>query len=120
MRLLDGQLVLSPTDLTEFTRCAHATSPGQIPRNRILWLGLTLALERRLQKTTRYFEEQVLRKRPYPGGPGGRVTAAASTTLSRGTRRATARSESRGGRGGCGSRRTARRRRGSHSKPRRA
>jgi hypothetical protein len=26
MRLLDGQIVLSPTDLTKFTRCAHATT----------------------------------------------------------------------------------------------
>lgn len=26
MRLLDGQLVLSPSDLTKFTRCTHATS----------------------------------------------------------------------------------------------
>ncbi len=26
MRLLDGQLVLSPGDLTKFTRCAHVTT----------------------------------------------------------------------------------------------
>src|SRR5260370_12793089 len=26
MRLLDGQLVLSPSDLTKFTRCAHVTT----------------------------------------------------------------------------------------------
>jgi hypothetical protein len=26
MRLLDGELVLSPSDLTKFTRCAHVTT----------------------------------------------------------------------------------------------
>ena len=26
MRLLDGQLVLSPSDLTKFTRCAHVAT----------------------------------------------------------------------------------------------
>jgi hypothetical protein len=26
LRLLDGQIVLSPSDLTKFTRCAHATT----------------------------------------------------------------------------------------------